>query len=121
MAFNRLTYDACAYAQQQADNQGTLAYVLDPIKYENQTKCRVELGLVGGNNVGVPNGDMVDLENDLLGINRPGTQCAAFKYLPVAGEVVQGKEYIKPVQHPRVYTRMQHLQSCKFTAFPARS
>jgi hypothetical protein len=120
MSFNRLTYDQCAYSQQQAENIGTLSYLMDPIKYENANPCRVELGLVGGNNVGVPNGNMVDLEKDLLGINRPSTQCAQYKYVPSGDGVVQGREYIKPVQHPAVDASMRQLRTCtKFAAVPS--
>ena len=55
-------------------NEGTLSYMLYPLKYEGKSKCRVNLGVVGGNNVSIIKGNMVDLENDLRGQTRPLTQ-----------------------------------------------
>jgi len=118
MSFNRLSYDSCAYKQDLSENVSQLSYLLDPIKYEHCQKCRHELGLVGGTNVGVPKGNIVDLENELLGINRPSTQCPAYKYLPRSDEKVQGKEYIKPVQHPEIDTSMLHLRPCQMFNHP---
>lgn len=113
MSFNRLTYDTCAYKQELADSVSQLSYHLDPVKFEHCQKCRHELGLVGGTNVGVPKGNMVDLENELFGINRPNTQCASYKYAPREDNIVQGKEYIKPVEHPEVDTSMLQLRPCQ--------
>ena len=113
MSFNRLAYDTCAYKQDLSENVSQLSYLLDPIKFEHCHKCRHEVGLVGGTNVGVVNGNLVDLENELMGINRPNTQCPAYKFLPRSDNVVQGKEYIKPVQHPEVDTGMLQLRPCQ--------
>lgn len=113
MSFNRLSYDSCSYKQELSENVTQLSYILDPIKYEHCQKCRHELGLVGGTNVGVPKGNIVDLENELLGINRPNTHCPSYKYLPRNDQKVQGKEYIKPVQHPEVNIDMQQLRPCQ--------
>ena len=43
MSFNRLPYDNCAYNHSLHENVGTLAYILDPSKFENCNKCRMEL------------------------------------------------------------------------------
>ena len=48
MSSNRLIYDTCAYKKTLDQSVGPLSYVLNPIKYENCNKCRMELGLVGG-------------------------------------------------------------------------
>ncbi len=113
MSFNRLSYDTCSYKQELSQNVSTLAYILDPIKYEHCSKCRHELGLVGGTNVGVPTGNIIDLENDLYGINRPNTHCPSYKYLPRNDNIVQGKEYIKPIEHPPVNVTQKQLRSCQ--------
>lgn len=113
MSFNRLSYDTCSYKQQLTEEVSQLSYVLDPIKYEHCQKCRHELGLVGGTSVGVPKGNLVDLENDLFGINRPNTLCPSYKYVPRSDNKVQGKEYIKPVEHPEVDVDMRHLRPCQ--------
>lgn len=116
---NRLTYDACSYDASLRQSVAPISYVLDPIRYEHCGKCRPELGIVGGTAVSHVAGNLVDLENDLRGANRPNTMCPSYKYLPQQGNFVQGKEYIKPVQHPAVDTRMQHLKACQFTSYPA--
>jgi hypothetical protein len=73
----------------------------------------MELGIVGGTAVSHVSGNLVDLENDLRGANRPNTHCPAYKYVPGDGLSVQGKEYIKPVDHPKVDTHMNHLPPCQ--------
>lgn len=118
---NRLTYDSCAYQQALSQSVQPLSYVMDPIRYEHCDKCRPELGVVGGTAVSHITGNLVDLENDLRGQNRPNTHCPAFKYIPQEEEergYVQGKEYIKPVTHPRIDTQMVHLKPCQFTTYP---
>lgn len=114
---NRMIYDSCAYGQTLTQSIAPLNYVMDPIKYEHNNKCRMELGIVGGTAVSHVTGNMIDLENDLRGANRPGTMCPSYQYLPGDGNTVQGKEYIKPVIHPVVNTRMNHLPSCQMISY----
>lgn len=116
---NRTTYDACTYKQDLNQSVAPLSYVLDPIKYTHCNKCRVELGVVGGTAVSHVSGNQVDLESDLRGQNRPLTQCPEYKWVPPSGDSVQGKEYIKPVQHPPIDTRMVHLPPCQMVQFGA--
>lgn len=111
---NRLTYDSCAYVQELNQSVSPISYVLDPVRYQHCNKCRPELGIVGGTAVSHVQGNLIDLENDLRGQNRPITHCPEFKYLPRGDGVVQGREYIKPVCHPKVSTAMQHLKPCQF-------
>lgn len=113
MSMNRLAYDSCAYVQTLNQSVSPLSYQMDPVRYEHCQKCRPELGIVGGTAVSHINGNLVDLENDLRGQNRPGTRCPDFKYMPRGDGAVQGKEYIKPVCHPRVETSMKHLKPCQ--------
>jgi hypothetical protein len=117
MSFNRLSYDSCSYKQELVENVSQLSYLLDPVKFEHCQKCRHELGLVGGTNVGVPNGNMVDLENELFGINRPNTHCPAYKFTPRSDGILQGKEYIKPVEHPTVDSSMRQLRPCQMISY----
>jgi hypothetical protein len=92
--------------------------MLDPVKFEHCSKCRHEIGLVGGTAVGVPKGNMVNLENNLFGIDRPNTRCPSYKFNPSEGDKVQGKEYIKPVEHPEVDTSMLQLPTCQMFSLP---
>lgn len=116
---NRLKYDACAYDKELKQSTDPLSYIINPIKYENCDKCRMELGVVGGSDVSHIKGNMVDLENDLRNQTRPNTHCPAYKYSPQ--DWIQGKEYIKPVTYPRVDTTMQHLRPCQLMTFGAIS
>ena len=116
---NRLTYDACSYDASLRQSVAPISYVLDPIRYEHCNKCRPELGVVGGTAVSHVTGNLVDLENNLRGGDRPNTHCAQYKWLPQQGAYVQGKEYIKPVQHPAINTSMQHMNACQFTTYPS--
>ena len=70
MSSNRLIYDTCAYKKELDQSVGPLNYTLYPGKYQNCSKCRIELGTVGGNNVSLFSGNLVDLENDLRGMSR---------------------------------------------------
>lgn len=116
---NRQMYDSCAYKEDIKQSTSPLSYVLDPIKYENCHKCRPELGLVGGTAVSHVRGNLIDLENSLRNQDRPNTHCDAYKWMPQPPEQhwIQGKEYIKPVQHPRVDTDMVHLKPCQFSQY----
>ena len=53
MSSNRLMYDTCEYKTRLSTNADTLEYLLDPVRYENCNKCRVELGVVGGTAIAV--------------------------------------------------------------------
>jgi len=113
---NRLIYDSCSYKKELEQSVAPIQYILDPIKYENCQKCRPELGIVGGTAVSHIKGNLVDLENDLRNQNRPNTKCPSYKWVP--NEKLQGKEYIKPVQHPEIDSSMLHLPSCQMQRFP---
>lgn len=115
---NRTRYDSCSYNQELHQSVAPVSYVLDPIKYEHCNKCRVELGMIGGTAVSHISGNLVDLENDLRGQNRPATKCPQYKYLPRDDGLLQGKEYIKPVCHPKIDTRPRHLPACQFASYP---
>ncbi len=81
MSFNRLIYDDCSYAQELSQTTSILSYQLDPNRYYNCNACRNTLGLVGGNNVSIAkNGNLVDIESDLMGI-RPLSKCPEMKYM----------------------------------------
>jgi hypothetical protein len=118
MSSNRLMYDTCEYKQKLQDSVTSINFVLDPIQYEHNNKCRMEFGLLGGTNVSHVQGNLVDLENDLRGQNRPVTNCSQYKYAPSSDNYVQGKEYIKCVDHPKIDTTMKHLPSCQMIDYP---
>lgn len=82
MSSNRLIYDTCAYKKSLDQSVGPLSYLLNPIKYENCSKCRMELGIVGGTDVSQIKGNLVDLENDLRGATRTASLCPSNHYQP---------------------------------------
>eukprot|EP00798_Chlamydomonas_sp_ICE-L_P017316 gene17316-23625_t len=101
------------------ESTAPVEYLLDLSAHEHCDKCRVDIGIVGGTNVSHVNGTLVDIENDLKGINRPSTKCPGFNFLPTADGSIQGKEYIKPVCHPRIdMSSHNHLPVCQFTRYP---
>lgn len=120
MSFNRLRYDNCAYEHQLSESVGTLAYILDPMRYENCNKCRIEYGVVGGTNVSHVKGNLVDLESDLLGTTRLNSRCPTFKYQSPCptGDMTTCQPsniYIRgsPTTQARsIDTSLQHLQPC---------
>lgn len=114
---NRQIYDQCSYNTELRQSTAPLSYVLDVSKYQRCDTCRPELGIVGGTAVSHINGNLVDLENDLRGQTRPATKCPAYKYLPPTGNLLQSKEYIKPVQHPDINTSMKHLRPCQMQQY----
>ena len=62
--------------------ENTQVYVNDPFCYVHKEPSRHILGLVGGNEVSLPTGSMVDVESDLFRLNFPLTKCPAREYQP---------------------------------------
>ena len=127
MSFNRLQYDNCAYTHQLHESVGTLAYVLDPSKFENCNKCRMELGIIGGTNVSHIQGNLVDLETDLRGTTRLASKCPTKKYLNPCpnGDMttcqpsrITLKGTPANTMNDRVLnTSMEHLQPCQMIRY----
>lgn len=57
-------------------------YTLLPSKFYHASASRHALGLVGGNEVSVASGNLVDLESDLRGITRDLSHAPAKQYKP---------------------------------------
>jgi hypothetical protein len=125
MSFNRLRYDDCSYAQELNQTTSILSYQLDPNRYYNCNACRNTFGLVGGNNVSIAkNGNLVDIESDLMGI-RPLSKCAELKYInpcPNGDMTTCQQKYIRirgtPTTKARIIdTTPHHLQSCQMIRY----
>ena len=89
MSSNRLSYDTCAYKTELQQSTGPLSYNMNPIKFENCSKCRMELGIVGGTAVSHIKGNLVDLENDLRGQTRQASLCPMQHYQPGCADPTQ--------------------------------
>lgn len=114
MSFNRLSYDDCSYKSELSESVSYLTYMLDPVRYEHCNKCRPEHGIVGGTAISHVKGNLVDLENNLFGIDRANTHCPSKKFVPRADNIVQGNSDYKSTCYPKVDTSKVHLQSCQF-------
>lgn len=75
------------------------------------------LGLVGGNEVSLIKGNIVDLESDLRGINLPNTFCPWRQYQPP-----QQQQEIKRTTYKgsvAIDVRAKHLSAYQMWAYPA--
>jgi hypothetical protein len=121
MAMSNLTYDNCEFKHHIAESVGTLSWVLDPCRYNNNRKCRMEFGILGGTAASHINGNLVDLESDLFGITRLAGKCSEYKYQNPCpkGDMAtcQPQQIIirdSPTTRGRIIdTRPQHLRSCQ--------
>ena len=125
MSSNRLIYDTCAYKHDLVQSVGPLEYMLNPIKFENTSKCRMELGLLGGTAVSHVKGNLVDLETDLRGQTRRTSKCPSKLYqnpcptgdvnscnpgnIHIPGDASQTERTID--------TTMLHLPSCQMIRY----
>lgn len=82
MSFNRLPYDKCAFKKSLLESESPGNYMLYPGKFYNQNQCRIERGIVGGNQVSLSKNNLVDLESDLRGQTRRLSECPSEKYHP---------------------------------------
>ena len=83
MSSNRLVYDKCAYKKAVQESTDPLNYMLYTGKFERNNQCMISRGVVGGNNVSVWAGNMVDLESNLMGVDRRASLCPKNQYHPM--------------------------------------
>jgi hypothetical protein len=85
--------------------------------YINPEPKRHILGLVGGNEVSLIKGNMVDLESDLRGINIPNTFCPWRQYQPPikgTNEIMRNNTKVEL----KIDTTPQHLSTYQMWAYP---
>jgi hypothetical protein len=107
MSFNRSKYDNCSYKQNLQNNVSTLSYILSPINWEHQDKCRHQLGFVGGTSVSHIQGNMVDLESELRGQTRYVSKCGTNMYVPTEDGIIKNDK-TEPIN-----TKTLHLPACQ--------
>jgi hypothetical protein len=125
MSSNRLSYDTCEYKQRLNESVGPLQYILNPMRFENCNKCRMDLGVVGGTGVSNIKGNLVDLETDLFGITRKASLCPTNQYHSVCANGDLNNCNPSPIQIkgsgcglPRtIDTTPQHLPSCQMIRY----
>src|SRR5438874_6223850 len=120
MSWNRSRYDQCAYQKDLSQSTSSINYTLDPNKFYNCNDCRIEFGLLGGNNVSLTKSNMVDLESDLFNITRQLSNCPERKYLPYCeacednGGLPCGSASCKRKEP------LKHLSSCNIVQYAPR-
>tara|TARA_B100001123_G_C15304324_1_gene1022096 strand:- start:2155 stop:2559 length:405 start_codon:yes stop_codon:yes gene_type:complete len=82
MSFSRITYDKCAFKKSLLQSESPGNYMLFPGKYYSNNQCRVDKGIVGGNQVSLSKNNLVDLESDLRGQTRMLSDCPSEKFQP---------------------------------------
>lgn len=112
MSFNHLSMDHCTYKRNLKENVSILGYVLNPIRYEHNEKCRHELGIVGGTSVSHVQGNLVDLESDLRGQTRFMTKCAKHQYQPTPDNSEIRNDKTAPIS-----TKKLHLPACQMISY----
>ena len=125
MSSNRLIYDTCAYKKELDQSTGPLSYLLNPMKYENCSQCRMELGIVGGTAVSQIKGNIVDLENDLRGQTRSASNCPNKHYQPSCPTAIGDECQPKQLQVQGngcngpfiINTELQHLRPCQMIRY----
>ena len=115
MSSNRLSYDDCSYKQALKQSVSPINYTLDPMRYEHENKCRIELGIIGGPQVSHNKANLIDVENELRGQTYPATKCSSYKYNPNSKG---SKEYIKCSKHKPISEEKVHLKSCQLFSYP---
>jgi len=111
MSFNRTKYDTCSYKQNLQNNVSALSYILSPIAYENEAKCRHQFGLISGAPVSHIKGNMVDLDSELRGQTRYISKCGGNEYLPSVDGIIKNDK-TAPID-----TAMLHLPACQNIMF----
>ena len=114
MSSNRLIYDTCAYKKKLDQSTSPLQYHLNPLKYENCNKCRIELGMVSGPSTSQIKGNLVDLENELRGLNRLLSHCDSKKFKP--GQKLYSRNHSNNSSKP-IDTNLVHLPSCQMIRY----
>ena len=89
-------------------------YFLDENKFENSNKCRVEFGILGGSTVSHTKSNIVDIENELLGITRTNSKCPTNNYKPQDNNVIVPIDNFKTDKKENLDVSMKHLKPCNF-------
>jgi len=108
MSNNRLLYDKCVSNEEQQKYTNSLDYIINPMKYENEKKCRHQFGLVGGPAVSEIVGNKTDLESVLKGLGSTNSTCTG-----ASADTVVIEGISRSNERMEVDTRLTHLTSCQ--------
>ena len=79
MSHCRTSYDKCSYKKKLEESRGPFDYVMYQGKFQNSSKCRMEFGIMAGNEVSM-SGNLVDLESELRGQNNVLSGCMDYSF-----------------------------------------
>lgn len=105
-----------SHTWERAENPQAYDYLYTT--YIHSDPKRHILGLVGGNEVSLIKGNMVDLESDLRGINIPNTFCPWRQYQAPAGNSVAEIHRDNTKGKITIDVRPQHLPAYQMWAYP---
>lgn len=112
MSWSRIKFDQCAYQKQLSQSTSPINYSLDPNKFSNCNDCRIEFGVIAGNDVSVTKGNMVDLESDLMNITRQHTKCPERQFLPYCEDCQNNPNMSCNNPSCKKIEQLKHLPSC---------
>ena len=122
---NILATDGATVRDQQ--NSGMFSYTQMPVKFENPHQQRNALGLVGGSEVSVIAGSLVDLESELYGRTRAASKCIPRQFIPACPLGGSGcPDYPPPLEFRDkatgaktvIDTTPKHLPTGQFVTYP---
>ena len=100
------------------NSENPQAYGQTPFAYVHNKPARHMLGLVGGNNVSLPKGNMVDVESDLRRLNLPLTKNPGRQYqAPPLKQTSINRKSTKGTQI--IDVRQNHLPSMQMWSYAA--
>ena len=115
MSSNRLSYDSCAYQKSLQESMSPLDYMLYTGKYDNCAKCRIEFGVVGGNNVSLFSGNLVDLESELRGQTRQASLCPTNESIFLTNPKLMNQPSCNIQYYPKTPTQQpSKVSGCSF-------
>jgi len=115
MIFNRSKYDTCSYKLDLQGSVSTLGYVLNTDKFQNNKPAMHQLGFIGGNNVSLIKGDMVDLESELRGQTRILSKCQTNLYVPTDDNIIKNDK-TNPIDTSKKH--LDRTQSIMYRSIP---
>jgi len=82
MSANRKKYDKCCVKEQIDQSTKPFDLLMDPLAFEHSNACRIDIGVVGGNDVSTVgnsrhanNGELIDVDSMLKGLDKFQTDC----------------------------------------------
>tara|TARA_Y100000389_G_C17382900_1_gene475365 strand:- start:400 stop:873 length:474 start_codon:yes stop_codon:yes gene_type:complete len=82
MSANRKKYDKCCVKEQIDRSTKPFDLLMDPLAFEHNNACRIDVGVVGGNDVSTVgntrhanNGELIDVDSMLKGLDKFQNDC----------------------------------------------